>query len=264
MALWLSGFARLSLAVRPAASFAAPLSASKHGVPTVPQHKPFSVGSGLAHDAEVTHLFRVIRNPTVEEGRKAPQSVMELSDEKLYILAEQDDHNACRERLLRNIMAVDGVDYMTASKTLKTVSAANSEQLGLVTLPYKVGIASAAFFGAVSIPMVFHKPTALWFNDLYVKEEVAAEVDLETWLEVGSWTWAWMEPLQGTGCFVILAMQVARNQMLNMGWKPYTGWVRNRRSKALVERFPQYNSHFLRTYSQTAAMSKNDALVDTH
>ena len=42
------------------------------------------------------------------------------------------------------------------------------------------------------------------------------------WLEVGSWTWGWNEPVLGTVSFVLLAFQFARNQMVNLGTRPYT------------------------------------------
>lgn len=258
MALRLSGLAHRSLAGRPLAGLSAPLSASGPRLGR-PQPKAFSVASGLHHDEQAidSSLFRVIRVPTIEEGRKAPQSVMELSDEKLYIMAEQEDHTACRERLLRNIMAVDDVDYSIANDKMKEIVAANNAMLGIATLPYKIGITGGLIIGVGSVPMVFDLSTAQWFNNLYVLEKEASPEDLETVYEVGAWTWGWMEPLIGTGSFVILAMQVARNQMVNMGLKPYTGWVKNRRSKSLVEQFPQYNSDFLRTFSRTATMTKN-------
>ena len=48
----------------------------------------------------------------------------------------------------------------------------------------------------------------MWFNERYVTADVPPEKDLETWLEVGSWTWNWMEPPLGTISFVLLCVQV--------------------------------------------------------
>lgn len=39
------------------------------------------------------------------------------------------------------------------------------------------------------------------------------EKDLETWLEVGAWTWNWMEPPLGTITFVLLCIQLSRSHM---------------------------------------------------
>jgi hypothetical protein len=49
----------------------------------------------------------------------------------------------------------------------------------------------------MSIPMIFHLDTVLWFNDYYVTSDVPEAKDLETPLEVGSWAWNWMEPPLG-------------------------------------------------------------------
>ena len=60
--------------------------------------------------------------------------------------------------------------------------------------------------------MVFDEKLALWFNEAYVTMEIPPQSDLDTWLEVGSWTWGWMEPPLGTISFVLLALQVRRNR----------------------------------------------------
>ena len=101
----------------------------------------------------------------------------------------------------------------------------------IATFPYKLGIFTSVSAAFVSIPLVFDLDTALWFNENFVTTEVAEDKDLETWLEVGSWTWSWNEPVLGTVSFVLLALQFARNQMLNLGAKPYTGAVKNWRAK---------------------------------
>lgn len=41
-------------------------------------------------------------------------------------------------------------------------------------------------------------------------------------LEVGSWSWNWMEPPLGTISFFLLCMQFAREQRVNIGIKPFT------------------------------------------
>ena len=67
--------------------------------------------------------------------------------------------------------------------------------LWLYKLPYKIGLFTAVTAGIVSIPLVFDLETAIWFNDTYVTAEAAGEGETDTWLEVGSWTWNWMEPV---------------------------------------------------------------------
>ena len=63
---------------------------------------------------------------------------------------------------------------------------------------------------------MFDLGTALWFNEQFVTTEVASPEDLETILEVGSWTWGWMEPPMGQLSFFLLCLQWSRQQLINV------------------------------------------------
>jgi hypothetical protein len=82
-----------------------------------------------------------------------------------------------------------------------------------------------------------------------VTAEVAEPEDLETWLEVGAWTWNWMEPPLGQISFFLLTLQFARNQMLNLGAKPYTHWLQQYRARRLEKVYPQYNAKILSDFA---------------
>lgn len=71
---------------------------------------------------------------------------------------------------------------------MKEIAAATHEGIGLAVAPFRAVIYGSIFVGVASFPLCFHLDTALWFNDNFVTAEVAASKDLETWLEVGSWT----------------------------------------------------------------------------
>ena len=45
-------------------------------------------------------------------------------------------------------------------------------------------------------------------NSFMVKAEEAPADELETMWEIAGWTWNWMEPVMGVGCFVVLCLQV--------------------------------------------------------
>ena len=64
----------------------------------------------------------------------------------------------------------------------------------------------------------------------YVTADFPEPKDLETWLEVGSWSWNWMEPPLGQASFFLLCLQYSRDQMKNIGMKPYTEWLKERRA----------------------------------
>jgi len=198
--------------------------------------------------------FRDLRTPTLEACHAAPQSIQEVSDEILMLLAEQHDHGACEERLRRNVMAVDRIDYDRAEETMESIKTECFKRMTLSTLPYKVGVAGGAVSAVACVPLVFHKQTALWFNDAFVTTDVPPPEDMQTFYEVGSWTWGWMEPPLGTLSFVILALQLVRAQMENMDLKLYTDWVKQRRSNRLQAAFPRYNPDFVCDYARTASM----------
>ena len=73
--------------------------------------------------------------------------------------------------------------------------------------------------------------------------------DIETALEVGTWTWNWMEPVLGQVSFFILCMQFTRDRMQNIGWQPYTETVKNYRADRIIRLYPQYNERIMRDYA---------------
>jgi len=183
-----------------------------------------------------------------------PVSMCEVPHDTLIVLAEQGCHEACTERLVRNIMSVDSVDWAAAKVKEAEIRAENRKVIWLATLPYKVGITTGLITGIGCIPMVFSQSIAMWFNRVFVTTDVPPPEDLQTILEVGSWTWNWMEPPLGTASFTLLALQFVRAQMLNMDLTPYTSWVQNYRGKRLADLYPKYNEDIVRDYARTASL----------
>ena len=103
-----------------------------------------------------------------------------------------EHHGAQIEVLKRHIMVRDKVSYDEACIKYKEISAKNRENMYLLSFPYQVGIAIAIVSGTLSLPMVFHRPTADWFNKMFVTTDIPQPEDLETMLEVGAWSWNWM------------------------------------------------------------------------
>eukprot|EP00293_Proteomonas_sulcata_P007526 CAMPEP_0184289506 /NCGR_PEP_ID=MMETSP1049-20130417/1966_1 /TAXON_ID=77928 /ORGANISM="Proteomonas sulcata, Strain CCMP704" /LENGTH=287 /DNA_ID=CAMNT_0026596355 /DNA_START=148 /DNA_END=1011 /DNA_ORIENTATION=- len=193
--------------------------------------------------------------PSIEYAKDAPRDYEDLPNEVLLVYCAQGDHQAHRERLIRNIMDVDQLDWDSAQPKLDEIEAANKAHMWFFTLPYKVGIFTSVTAGLISFPMVFHLDTALWFNEHYVTTEVAAPEDLETWLEVGSWTWAWNEPVMGQLSFFLLALQFARNQMVNQKFRPYTERLLEYRANRLCTQFPQYSEMILSDFARSDEFS---------
>ena len=181
----------------------------------------------------------------------APATYAQYGNDILVLLSDNGDDDASAERMIRDIMAVDGVDRAAAEPRLAELQVSAKSGLFLSRLPYRIGIAAALIAGFGSIPMCFDLHTTLWFNEGYVTTDVPEAKDLETWLEVGSWSWNWMEPPLGQASFFLLCLQYSREQMKNIGMKPYTEWLKSRRAAKLCEKYPEYNTLVLSSFSNS-------------
>jgi hypothetical protein len=187
--------------------------------------------------------------PTIEMAKAMPREYHEMSDKMIMRLAVGGNYKACKERMVREVTAVDGVDYATAVAKVDEMSSVNRASNALYKLPYRVGITLALGAGIASFPLVFDISTALWFNDAYVTADVADPEDLETPLEVGMWTWGWMEPPLGQISFFLLCMAWSRENMKNVNISPYTEWMKSKRATALADRFPAYNTTITKEFA---------------
>jgi hypothetical protein len=108
------------------------------------------------------------RQVTIEVAKAMPKLYYEMPNDVLLTMAVMGDQEAREERLIREIMSVDDVDWDGAQPIFHDMVNSNRKGLFLATLPYKIGIFSAVGGAAISIPMIFHLETVLWFNELYV------------------------------------------------------------------------------------------------
>mmetsp|Transcript_11406 Transcript_11406/g.26806 ORF Transcript_11406/g.26806 Transcript_11406/m.26806 type:complete len:282 (-) Transcript_11406:2231-3076(-) len=194
--------------------------------------------------------------PSLAVAKDMGKGFSEMENEPLVVISEMGNHMARMEVLRRHIMAVDNVDYYKADETLKKIAAKNAESLTLDVLPYAMIVAAALGTGFMAIPMVFSVDLAIVFNEKFVTMEIPPPEDLDTWLETGAWTWNWMEPVLGTVSYTLLCLQVSRQQMHNLGIKPLTSKVMEKRSRKLYAAFPQYDRTILHKFVETDAMVK--------
>jgi hypothetical protein len=187
------------------------------------------------------------RFPTREDGRLQVRHYHEMNGDTLLILAARGDRAACRERLVREVMFVDDLDWPAADARVTEMDAQVQAPALLQTTSRGV-VATSLFAAGASVPLVFHHDLALWFNERYVTDDVPLEKDLETWLEVGAWTWNWMEPPLGTISFVLLCVQLAHSYGLS---NPVAGVLLRRRERDLLERFPKYSTLILRQWADS-------------
>ena len=181
----------------------------------------------------------------------------EFPNEILLLMAAHGDHEARRERLTREIMCVDAVNWENAQPKVAEIARATHHGITMVTTPFRLVIYTSLLAGLASFPLCFHLDTALWFNEHFVTAEVASGEDLETMLEVGSWTWNWMEPPLGQISFFILCLQLARDQGANIGKKSFVEILKARRANSVANKFPSYNRKIVEDFAETEFNNNN-------
>mmetsp|Transcript_13138 Transcript_13138/g.29176 ORF Transcript_13138/g.29176 Transcript_13138/m.29176 type:complete len:246 (-) Transcript_13138:189-926(-) len=191
-----------------------------------------------------------IRKPSVEEAKAMPRYFCEMSNHQLLILAADGTEGAVRERMVRDVMATDEIDWDEASLVVDGMAEFNKSGDLLMRLPYQVGIFTAVSTGIGSIPMVFNLELASWFNNRYVTAEIPQPEDVNTWLEVGGWTWNWMEPVLGTASFTLLAFQFSRALLVHCRIKPYNDWILSMRANRLEKKYDHYTGMLVRQFSK--------------
>ena len=187
--------------------------------------------------------------PTLEIARAMPQHIWEMPNDIVIAQASAGDPLAIQERLIRGIMAHDKCTWQEAYDITLKMAQDNDSVLGIAHLPYKILIGSAVAAAFVSFPLVFDLQTAHMFNDYMVTTDVPKPADLETCLEVGAWTWGWMEPVMGQLSFFLLCLQFGRNQMQNLGIRPFTDQLEQMRAARLVGQYPQYDRKLVMAFS---------------
>ena len=106
--------------------------------------------------------------PTAASAKAMPRHVSEISGENLFILAQAGNTDAVRERMRREIMAKDGVEYEETTVRLREMSSCAAANHHLHMFPFQLGIVTAGVSGFISIPLVFSYQCASWFNDIFV------------------------------------------------------------------------------------------------
>ena len=74
---------------------------------------------------------RDIRKPTIEDAKNMPREFSEMSNHTLMQLGALGEHDATKERLRREIMAVDGLEWDDAGVKVYEIEKKNKEGMYL-------------------------------------------------------------------------------------------------------------------------------------
>jgi len=190
--------------------------------------------------------------PTLEYAAQQPRHVSELSHENLAVLAMENNQCAQRERLLREIMAVEGISWGDAHEKLAKLGEAKAKLYWVETLPYRIGIFGAMIGGVMGTLLVFNKPIAQMYAEKIAGEELpegVKDISELTMNQVGAWTWNWMEPMIGVASFVLLCCQFSKGQARQIHMRTYGECILHWRANRLAQMFPQYDKSMVRAWS---------------
>ena len=125
-------------------------------------------GLSLARSAGARTASTMPAFPNAAVAKSMTRHMSEVSGENLFILAGAGNQDAIRERVRREIMAKDGVEYEETTVRLQEMSAVACANHHFYMFPFQVGIVSAGVSGVLSLPLVFSYRCASWFNDIFV------------------------------------------------------------------------------------------------
>jgi hypothetical protein len=189
------------------------------------------------------------RKPDMKQAMDMPRDFWEMSNEVLLLMAARGMTGAQRERLVREVMAVDNVDWRDAQPRVDAIAIDARCGAAKYELPFILGSAAVSVAALVSFPMVFNLSVAEWFNDGYVTGEHPPMKELQTWLEVGGWTWNWMEPLIGTLSFAILSAQLSRGLLIQCAvYVPWASRISALQARKIKAKYPQYHPNILEDF----------------
>ena len=186
--------------------------------------------------------------PSLEDAMAMPLSMGELDNEAVFKLCALGAKEALAERLVREVMRVEQIEHEEALAKLEEMGSIVKNN-STMYLPHKIGLVTAGVCSLAALPLVFSEQVTLWFNDVFVTIDVPEARDMETWLEIGAWSWGWMEPPLGTISFCLLCLRFARNQLVNIRVTPYTDHKKLEHAAAVAARYPQYRQNIVREWA---------------
>lgn len=191
--------------------------------------------------------------PTLDMIGVQPTHMSQMDNDAVASLGYSGNHSAHKERLLREIMVFHNVSWDEAHAKLFEMDLYNEKLYWFYSFPYRVGISGAILCAAASVLLVFYRPIAEFYGRNVVGEDLPEgvnNIDELSTNQVGAWTWSWMEPVIGTGCFVLLCCQFARAQMWKLNMRPYTEMMQRYRANRLADKFPEYDRGIVRSWAK--------------
>jgi len=102
------------------------------------------------------------------------RELYEFSNEALALAARSADaHDVHQERLIREIMATDDVEYKDACDRMREMFDFNMQRSRLLLLPLHTGLVLAAVAAVGCVPLVFDHELAIAFAEVRLRRAKA-------------------------------------------------------------------------------------------
>lgn len=200
--------------------------------------------------------------PSLELAQAMPTEMYELSNEELLVLSHMGSNDACVERLVREVMRVDHLEWSVARRRVIEIDKFYSTLMTSATFPYMLGIGAAILAGGLAIPFVYCREIAEWTNDTFVHSPAEEPENMKTIWEVSGWSWNWMEPLLGTASFTILCLQLVRAMGSDVDMLAFNERCKVYNADLLADKYPEYNRGIIRAFAKTSNMHRESLLDD--
>jgi hypothetical protein len=116
---------------------------------------------------------------SVSDASSLPSDYNEMNNDLIQIMAVDGDMKAKEERLRRNIMKVDQVEWDAANNKFLEIKNANRSGAMILKLPYYSGLFLACTTAFASVPLCFDLSSVMQFNEAFVTQPVPEAEDLE-------------------------------------------------------------------------------------
>jgi len=130
--------ARRALAVKPASMGFMHTAATQKISPSVATLSKLS----LSYSTTSILSAGVGTKPTIAEAKECPGEFCEMDNTMIIKLSAEGIYEAIEERLIRDIMAKDEVDWDEAHVVFKSIANANTSGKSIQTLPQKLGVST--------------------------------------------------------------------------------------------------------------------------
>mmetsp|Transcript_59112 Transcript_59112/g.132418 ORF Transcript_59112/g.132418 Transcript_59112/m.132418 type:complete len:374 (-) Transcript_59112:43-1164(-) len=190
----------------------------------------------------------------------------EYPEDKLIILSDRGHNPAAAERLVRNIMTVDGCDHDVATTKVAEIDTFHRNAVQRTIWMYFVGIGMASFSAFAAFPLVYSQGLTELTGLSIVSTDVPEPLEVHNMFKVSNWSWGWMEPLTGAASFIALMWQLKKQWADEIGvldsYHAGKSLAVNGDGVTVLKKYTTYDREALKTFVLTTVNHEEPMMKD--